>query len=162
MMLLAAIGLMDLLAFFNARLKTQLRPPVLAALATAFLLVLSASIAYKFPFWRESSGKLRANKMVSYDESVCGLAIQRESWPFAGGYTYLHRNIPIYLLPDIANSEPFATHFNAILAPDLPAPPSGFTLWQCWPGACVYRRAGDCAKGLENYTANEVLKTIGQ
>lgn len=73
-------------------------------------------------------------------------------WIGTGGYTYLHRDVPILLLPTSKRLSQSATSINAILhygpLEDIPA---GFTPQGYWNGVCVYQRPGTCAAISEEY-----------
>jgi hypothetical protein len=160
---LAAIAVTDWIAAANAKLKTPRSSAAVITVSALFFLSLSAAAASQFPFWREGAGNLKAFQMLSHDEKLCGLAISQHTWDYSGGYTYLHRNVPIFLFPDIEKPEGGSGTFNAMIAAKpLSAPPEGFELVKCWPGACLYRRPGQCAAGGHEYEFNEVLKGLGK
>lgn len=160
---LAAIAVTEWIAAANAKLKMPRSSFAVITVSALFFLSLSAAAASQFPFWREDAGNLKAFQLLSHDEQLCGLAINQRAWAYSGGYTYLHRNVPIFLLPDVEKPEAGSDTFNAMIAPKpLSARLQGFELVKCWPGACLYRRLGPCAPGGHEYEFNEALKRLGR
>ena len=50
--------------------------------------------------WSISSDSLMGMTEMGYDEGVCGIGLLDVSWAGTGGYSYLHRNVPVYLIVD--------------------------------------------------------------
>jgi GPI mannosyltransferase 3 len=163
LVLLAVLGLLDLFAKLNGKLKTPLSTSAVAAAAVAFFCLISVGIGGQFPFWRERTGILRAFNSLSHDDHLCGLAMEQHNWAYSGGYSHLHRQVPIFLILDIASHQPQPEIYNEIIVEKpLADIPGGFQLSQCWPGACLYHRTGSCASGGQELEINAALKRIGQ
>jgi hypothetical protein len=159
MVTLAAIGTIDVITTLNARL-TRLRSERAVMIASAAILIgISVLIAPLFPSWKKQSGELIAFRQLSGDEMLCGVALLNIGWAGSGGYTYLHRNVPIYLLSDDADLKSSVSSFNAIVTPGaLPAGADGFERFGCWDGVCVYKRQGTCTQAASSYEVNEILR----
>jgi len=92
------------------------------------------------------------------DETLCGVAQLNIGWAGSGGYTYLHRNVPIYLLSDDADLKSSVSSFNAIVTPGaLPAGADGFGRFGCWDGVCVYKRQGTCTQAARPMKSTKFL-----
>jgi phosphatidylinositol glycan class B len=161
---LAAASVAEVASELNAWWR---RPRSPGALVGACLIVLAVTSAYfagrspsLAPLSRES-GNLIAFRELSRDPTVCGVAIRGFHWSLSGGYTYLHRKVPIILVLHDDDFERLAATFNTMVS-TLPLPPrhDGFDLVTCWGGTCLYRRAGACRPPTEN-EINQLLKEKG-
>jgi GPI mannosyltransferase 3 len=144
---LAALGIADVLSALSARLPA-LRSATTAVIAgLAVCLCSSALLAWFFPVWSRFSGNLIAFQELSRDARVCGLALVGEEVDpvISGGYTYLHRNIPMFYFRAAggAHMNRLAPSFNAIVT-GRPLHYAGFESVRCWNGTCLYRRQGSC------------------
>jgi hypothetical protein len=157
-LVLAGVGLADLVD----RVRDARHANLAAAGALAFVLALSLSLANRFDdpladfglgpkghpisLWTSHRGLLAATRAVGEDPDVCGVALAGLHWSQTGGYTYLHRDVPLLDAMDPARLPPLAPFANALIArSDLPPQIGPYVRTQCWPLACVYRRAGGCA-----------------
>jgi phosphatidylinositol glycan class B len=145
-----------------AQLRSTRIANLAATGAVASILAISLSLANRYDdpardftaavpthvdsLWRVRRGSILGTKVLGEDPSVCGVALVGVHWSITGGYTYLHRDIPLLMLHNSSQLEPLAPYFNAILGrPDLPDPFGPFVRGECWPTACVFRRPGGCA-----------------
>jgi len=159
MVTLAAIGTIDVITALNARLTRPRSERAVMIASAAIMLGTSISIAPLFPSWKKQSGELIAFRQLSDDETLCGVAQLNIGWAGSGGYTYLHRNVPIYLLSGDADLKSLVSSFNAIVTHGaLPAGADGFERFGCWDGVCVYKRQGTCTQAASSYEVNEVLR----
>jgi GPI mannosyltransferase 3 len=102
-------------------------------------------------------------------EAHCGVGLLA-GWSWTGGYSSLHRELPIYLL-DWDRARWNTQAFDAWILPEgvLDPRPAGYRLLQCQvQGAggaealCLWLRSGECdATGATN-TAQQVLNATGQ
>ncbi len=91
---------------------------------------------------------LEAMSFVAHGPALCGLGLYGlygEDWVNYGGYTYLHRPVPMYWPRDDAELATFAAGFDTLVYTKAPPEGSGFTLQQCFGTVCVARRSGGCA-----------------
>lgn len=158
---LFGIGCAELIEMLRNHVPSHLLR-ALTPLTIVVIALLSWEMGSHFTHWHDSAETLAAEDLASRDVSVCGLGIYGLHWAWTGGYTHVHRDIPI-ILPETApilNAD--STQFNMLLTPKpLQIPVSGFTLEECRYGTCVYRRAGACTPaGAEEI--NTHLKQIGQ
>ncbi len=110
-------------------------------------------------YMHKDGAVLDAFVSVGRQPSLCGVGIVGiKSWR-TPGYTYLHRNVPMYLLPadEIARRK---ASFNYLIASqDSPVGTADFTRMSCAANAgfsadtrsaiCVYRRPGPCVASTE-------------
>ncbi len=83
------------------------------------------------------------------------MALYTDIWTWSGGYAYLHRNVPIYMLTEESDVEKLAPTFNAVVTYEpLPETRDCFERVQCWDSmsyqhlpvrVCLYKRPGGCA-----------------
>ena len=124
--------------------------------------------------WSDNSPALAATRAAARDPALCGLAAWDMRYWQSGGWTYLHRDVPIYPVTardelgtppmDPATLARITPGFNAILTTPAgrAAMPSGYRQTACFvpevPFAdhdaraaraiCLYRRAGGCDPGI--------------
>ncbi len=156
---LAAIGLIDFLQFLERQNKIPPFSEGRLLIAASFVLVCSLSLTSQYSRWAQNSGNLRAFNRLSKDAKACGVAIYHDDWWRAGGYTYLHRAIPIFLFHSLSDVGSVTGAFNRIVVPESTAVLlEGYSPSGCRDGVCVYQREGTCHAGGAEYEINEVLK----
>ncbi len=159
LVMLAAFGSVDLVQAWSSR---RSRPARLAAWGVLLLAwsATSATLATSEMMrtrWSGHSPELNLMAKAGQLPTLCGIALDRQRFWQAGGYTYLHRDVPIYLThpttdQHIAATElPFASAaFDVVITP-------GFTAAASYPryrtiscdgaGAermCLLQRPGGC------------------
>jgi hypothetical protein len=127
----------------------------IAVVFVALTGILGAARTFNFP--ARYSGALPAFERVSRDPEVCGVGT-RGHWAFFGGYTYLHRNVPLVPVETEAELASLTPEFDVVVqAPGLRPPNPDYRLVRCWETACVYRRSGGC-KADASHAINTVLR----
>jgi GPI mannosyltransferase 3 len=160
---LAAMGIVDLLDEIKAGMKFLENPGWVVAIGVAFLFVSSALLAAHCADWYKTRWGDGAFDRLGREPALCGVGIYRAIWWQSGGYTHLHRDVPIIPLESAAQLAKDAPAFNALIAPaDSPGLPSGFVRSQCWQGVCLYERPGACAAAPADEELNAYLRKIGQ
>jgi len=172
MVILAALGSVDVLRRWSDRRSRYLLIGGWV-LAAATMLMMPGEMED----WDESVPANRAAVALRHDGATCGVALWRVWWASSGGYTYLHRPVPIYLpdrQPDPRGA--LVAHqatFNTILASSrLTAPlPDAYRPVQCFgpqglygdDGVCIWRRVGGCDRGAaEGMLIDRVVGTPEQ
>ena len=156
---LAAVGLIDFLQFLERKTKWHPSPQARLLTAAGFVLACSLALASQYPRWDKARGGLRAFSHLSEDSQACGVAVFKIHWWDTGGYTYLHRPIPIFVFSNISDAASVAPTFNRMVAPESTAMPmQGYSHSNCNNGICVYQREGSCQAGGTEYQINEILK----
>jgi hypothetical protein len=159
LLILAAIGLIDFLHFLERQTGFHLSEKSRLYTGASFVLTCSLVLASQFPRWNKARGALRAFSYLSEDTKACGVGVLDVNWWDTGGYTYLHRPIPIFLFPNVRDADSLVPAFNRMVAPESTAAPlPGYAPSRCQNGVCVYRREGWCQSGGTAYQINEILK----
>jgi hypothetical protein len=119
-------------------------------------------LASRFPYWSENSGVTVAFDRLSHDSSLCGVGIYAVPWFNTGGYTHLHRNVPIVPVSDGSGLITNTAAFNVYIAPvEVSELPEGFRRTECWNGICIHRRSGVCAAPQRGSELNAYLEESG-
>lgn len=152
-MVLAAIGLAQLAAWGRQWLHGRgVRPGVAAALCAAVMAGWWSVISYGA--W--SGGAIAGLRNRAHDELMamsfvrkmpvpCGIALYGENaWVRYGGYSHLHRPVPMYWPKDETELRAAAAAFDTLLYDSAPPPELGFNQMQCFGQICVGRRPGRC------------------
>ena len=147
---LAGIGLADLVAMWNAQLSTRRARASIVAGAVMFVFITSVSLASVYPRWKKARENSLAFEELSHSPTLCGVAIVGDSYSWAdyGGYTYLHRSVPIYLVPNKDQIEKLSPSFNTLVISERLSEQAGdFVPAKCWGLVCLYTRPGTCSPG---------------
>jgi GPI mannosyltransferase 3 len=153
LMVLAAIGMADLTARGREWLMTRgLRRPIAAAISA--LLLTAGWSALAFNAW--SAGALSLLRYRAHHElvaiayardlpGVCGVGLYGdEAWVRYGGYSHLHRPVPLFWPKDDAALTAIAAGFDMLVTDHSPPASLGFATLRCFGEICVARRAGAC------------------
>jgi phosphatidylinositol glycan class B len=161
---LAGIGMADLVAMWNAHLSTQRARTSIVAGALIFVVITSVSLASVYPRWKKARENSLAFEELSRSPALCGVAIVGDSYSWAdyGGYTYLHRSVPIYLVPNKDQIEKLSQSFNTLVISERLSEPAGdFVPAKCWGPVCLYTRPGTCSPGPAE-EINDALRRINR
>lgn len=160
---LASMGIVDLLAEIKGGLRLLHNPKWVVVIGVTSLLLSSALLAGLCADWYKTRWGNAAFDRLSQDPGLCGVGIYGVIWWESGGYTHLHRHVPIIPLAsgtDLAKDAPL---FNALIARhgarDIP---SGFAETQCWSGTCLLQRPGTCSAPSPDQELNAFLRRTGQ
>jgi hypothetical protein len=114
-----------------------------------------------FPIWTLRSGELRAYEYLSKEDSVCGIASAGCGWGWTGGYTYLHKNVPMFDIRTKTELKQYENSFNYLITiADNGSEIGPFKMQTCWGQLCMYRRDGPC-ESPGSYTINGWLADTG-
>lgn len=159
-LLLAAIGTVDLLKAAGNTWPRLKRHPLIAA--TVFWAATSAvlGVGERFrPNLTKNADLIAGFADLRARQSVCGVGLVEVPWHKTGGYAYLHRNLPIYLVEDVEDLRFTRAAFNAALAPSKPEMEmNGYREATCYQHSkvCLYVRMGTC-EPLRGRTINQAL-----
>jgi len=160
---LAAMGAVDLLDEIKRGLRFLENPRWVVAISIAFFLVSSALLTAQCADWYKTRWGVGAFDRLSRDPALCGVGIYKAIWWESGGYSHLHRDVPIIPLETAAQLANDAPAINALIAPAASSGlPAGFAQSQCWEGVCLYQRPRACAAAPAGDDLNAYLKRIGQ
>lgn len=104
-------------------------------------------------YWRARAGFVSAFHELSRSNDLCGVSLWGIKWPETAGYTYLRRDVPVFVSfrgEEFARLSP-ATNY-ALAFADAPPPDDAFIRMQCWASGwvdwgevCLYKRPGACS-----------------
>jgi len=150
---LAGLGIAEMLSALKARSHLLRSVATTCVVGLIPCVCISAALAWFFPLWSRYSGSLIAFQNLSRDANVCGVAlVGPEVDPtIGGGYTYLHRNVPIFFFPTAAaaDTKQLSPSFNALVTA-LPLRHAGFESTRCWNGTCLQRSQVSCTPNPGN------------
>lgn len=159
LILLAAIGSVELLK--HQRVAKWSRIHVGLFLAALWLggSILSGAFGRGSQIWSIHRAELILFQTLHRDPDACGVAIYNHHWSKTGGYSYLHRRIPIYVLEENVQAEQLRASspaYNRLIAPDAgPSLASQFIRKKCEGNRsaqnkrlCIYERPGPCNRAV--------------
>lgn len=177
--LLAAIGSVEWLRRLQPHLPARgarLAPVLLVLVWGGASAALGAGEQMQ-PRWSAFSAAFKASMSLRHVPNLCGVAVQDLPYWESGGYSHLHRPVPLFLL-DRRQIGGTAAAFNAIVAPAAAPPPSPYRSWSCHalpnegPSSghlfgtsrvCSYVRDGGCnAAGAEDRRMERLMQRADQ
>jgi GPI mannosyltransferase 3 len=153
LMLLAAIGLAQLTARGTQWVMGRGLPRHAAAVVCVLMLTAGWS-ALAFNAW--TAGALGLLRYRDHDEllaiayardlpAICGVGLYgEEAWVRYGGYSHLHRTVPLFWPKDEAALTEMAAGFDTLVTDQPPPASLGFATDRCFGEICVTRRSGAC------------------
>jgi len=152
-MVLAGIGTALAVAWAAQRFGGENQQSRAAAGAAALLMAAWCGTAWAVwhggalaPMLQRDHDNLQAMSFARSLPEMCGLGIYGwQAWDRFGGYTHLHRPVPMFWPKDEPALSESAAGFNTVLYRS-PAPPGfyGYKPLQCFGEACVATRPGAC------------------
>ena len=89
--------------------------------------------------------ELMATALVRDLPSLCGVGLYGdEAWVRYGGYSHLHRPVPLFWPKDAAALTATAQGFDTLVTDTPPPAALGFATLRCFGEVCVARRPGGC------------------
>jgi hypothetical protein len=159
---LAAIGFVDSAANLSSFMRLRGSSKIIITLGLLFFAISSALVASLYSNWCRASGAQVAFDHLSRDPTLCGVAFYEVNWWNTGGYTHLHRNVPIIVVSDASGVVKDAPTFNALGAPfDISGIPADFHQTGCWNGVCLHQRTGACRAPQPDNTLDGLLRRTG-
>lgn len=153
-MVLAAVGLAQLTSWGEQWLiRRGVRRGTAAVVCAALLLGYWGTTA--FGVWsgaalaelrqRDHDNLLAVEFVARAMPMPCGIALYGgDGWDRFGGYTYLHRPVPMFWPKDAAALAASAGAFDTLLYQQAVPPELGFATLRCFGETCLARRAGRC------------------
>jgi hypothetical protein len=164
---LASMGFVEAVAPLRARWKLPEFSYGVIAAGLVFFALSSAFVASRQLDWWEPVPAQAALDQLSRDATLCGVGYYGPdfygiNWPKTGGYSRLHRNVPMVLAPDSTSLARLTQTFNAVIVPVSASPVlPGFSRSGCWNGMCLYQRAGGCQAPQPEDTIDGYLRRTG-
>ncbi len=160
---LAAMGMVDLLAELKPGMKFLANPKWVLGISIGFFLVSSGFLTARCADWCKTRWGIGAFDRLRGEDTLCGVGIYHDIWWESGGYTHLHRDVPIIQVNSAAQLAEDAPAVNALIAPrETTGIPSDFKKAQCWQGVCLLERPGTCTAPKPGEELNAYLKSVGQ
>lgn len=162
--MLVGLGTAEVLEWLQGKIRCRWAKDIaLAGVMFAWVsvsTVLAVSDAYRYN-WSLRHDELQATRYLYDREDLCGVGLLGVPWVYTGGYSWLHRNVPVIIPLYQGESLSFAYNY-ALANPDAHTEDEYVQL-ECgrMNRVCVYRREGACeeARGMG---INEVLRLIRQ
>ncbi len=154
-LLLASIGTTDAIDLIRSWWP-RVHHTMLTAAALGCWIAASAVLTQTLQFRRlirKNADRLAAFHEVRTLDSACGLALLDVDWFSSGGYTYLHREIPIFAVSNEAELVEIRAEANVVLARQPgPVAEPGYRQWRCFESdLCLYVREGTCEPGTDKH-----------
>ena len=171
LIVLAAIGSVDLLTRHRGEAPSP-KALILIAMMWASASLVTGVNGLNRPIWARQSTELRAFKAVHADAKACGLAVVSTDGSAQGGYSYLHRPLPLYMLDIEASAKLLARTapaFNRVLLAQAREDrlPAEYTRQFCgptWPDGrqvCLYARPGGCIpRAAQEFDINRLDRRV--
>ncbi len=142
---------------------------ILTPLALTLWVAVSATLAFGQGYireWYRSGELMKIEWWLAKQPDLCGVLIYDYHWTQTGGYTYLHRNVPLYSLGmDGEKARRLTAAYNYVMLNRTSIPDFGsdFTTATCIgkgkaDDACVIKRAGTCSATPEVKPLSEHLR----
>jgi len=164
-LLAASFGTADAAAAMKRAWPSASKPILIAAAMLIWVVasgVLISGDRFR-PNLTRQAAQLMALSNLREGPAACGIGLVDIPWYESGGYTYLHRNIPIFAVRDARDLTTISTAFDAAIArSDAGLEAMGYELVSCYPEyLCLYRRRGPCHANPES-AINENLRRSNQ
>jgi GPI mannosyltransferase 3 len=108
--------------------------------------------------WNIRADQIQLYRRLSTDPKICSLASVGLGWAWTGGYTWLHRDVPLIEMMRDGQNSGLNDAYNTVVAPQafgMRFPQ--FTQLGCGPHFCAFQREGGC-ENRTGYNFNDWLK----
>jgi GPI mannosyltransferase 3 len=169
--LVAAMGSADLIERMRRLPGLDLSGRALVGMGAALWLATSVALAFAPGFkdeWFEAGDLIAASFKLAHQGDLCGVLFYNHDWASTGGYSHLHRNVPMFALEDAQDTaQQSTTAFNAIILTrefiDDFTPE--YTLQECSgdedDDVCIMKRKGACTRAPD-LEVNAMLRRLGE
>lgn len=179
LLILAGLAIWDCAGVLREKLRSQTQWKPAVTLAVVVLLVITP-FKLRSLNWFNDAAPVAAMQKLSHTPDVCGVGMRGLDWSDSGGYSYLHRDVPIYatdftspyadpVSPEAAvidaqwrSFRETAPAFNYVITVQgIPFGYPEYQLVECTRGVCIYRRPGGCTP-IPGYSLVNLLRLSGQ
>lgn len=163
--ILIGLGTAELFAILRDRFVHSVRDSVAVGAVISAWTVTSAILAISDhfrPYWQGGRDDMMAFAIVRDAPDLCGFGLVDVPWWRTGGYTYLHRDVPMTIATTADGVQ--ADAFNYALARrEAMSDADGFEVTTCLGDGdlCILRREGSC-QPRPRFEINETLKRRGK
>lgn len=160
---LAALGIVEIANDLNDSFEKPIfSQRVIVGIGLISCALLSYSFASQFVYWQKDSGAMVAFDRLSRDSNLCGVGLYNIGWFDTGGYTHLHKNVPIILISKASELQKDAASFNAVITDGVfESFSNSFVLEGCHNRVCLYRRPSGSCRTPSGNDINTILKRMG-
>lgn len=157
--IMGSVAMYSLLGSARARAGRPPRAAWAPTAATAVVAVVSLASALRFHFWPGTADAIRLFDLIARDPSVCGVELVDVPWANTGGYTHLHRDIPIGVANLVSQAADEGNNVLLTTRANATAIDPSYGQLRCSGGAwgvCAYKRPGRCwstGDGINGYLA---------
>jgi hypothetical protein len=169
--LVAAMGSADLIERIRRLPGPDRAGRALVALGAALWVGTSAALAFAPGFkdeWLEARDLIEASFKLAHEPDLCGVLFYNDDWPSTGGYSHLHRNVPMFALEDdqdTARQSTDAFNFVILSREFLDDFSPQYTLQDCSgdedEDVCIMKREGVCTRAPD-LEVNAMLRRSGE
>lgn len=157
---LSVLGFVDLVKVLTNQFNIHLKPEVVILAGISIFVLSSLFCSLRFPLFARQGAMMAFTKLGEQPKS-CGVGLYGIPWYLTGGYTYLHRDIPIIPLANLDQVAKEASAVDFIVSREnLWSATKEFEEKGCWNGVCLYSRNGSCIR-LTSSELNNSLKDSG-
>ncbi len=143
---LTGIGCVEIARWFSEDHSARWNARQIAFTSLVLCTCTSIFLGLWWEEWTQDRGVLVSMLQLSREDNICGVGLVGVHWSLSGGYTYLHKAVPIVPLDDESDAERSRQIVNVLITSGTMATPvADFRLQQCNSGTCIYRRDGWCA-----------------
>ncbi len=169
---LASLGLVELLAELGSKLRRVVWQRVLAWAGFAAWAAVSLGLALRFAMaliqvpmelnhtgspWTVRKGAMSGMQHIGKNPGTCGVGMIYVGWGYVGGYSFLHRKVPMFEIRHRGELAKMSHLVNALIVRGRVRDFSPYKLEKCWDEYCVYRRPGGCQPPEPGYSINNLL-----
>ena len=107
--------------------------------------------------WTVRKGALAGMREIGKDPGTCGVGLIYVGWGYIGGYSFLHRKLPMFEIRHRGELAKMSHLVNTLIVRGRVRDFSPYRLERCWEEYCIYRRPGGCQPPDAGYSINNLL-----
>jgi hypothetical protein len=172
LIVLACLGMADLLARFESKFGHALWRRGLPWVVFAAWSAVSLGLALRFDMaliqvpmelnhtgspWIVRKGAMSGMQEIGKNPGTCGVGMIYVGWGYVGGYSFLHRKVPMFEIRHRGELAKMSHLVNALIVRGRVRDFSPYKLEKCWEEYCIYRRPGGCQPPEPGYSINNLL-----
>jgi len=169
---LAALGLADLTTNLSRRVPRVAMRRALPWVSFAMWSTVSLGLALRFDMaliqvpmelnhtgspWLVRKGAMSGMQEIGKNPGTCGVGMIYVGWGYVGGYSFLHRKVPMFEIRHRGELAKMSHLVNALIVRGRVRDFSPYRLEKCWEEYCIYRRPGGCQPPEAGYSINNLL-----
>lgn len=170
--ILASLGMADVLAELCGKLRKAHWRRALPWLGFAVWSAVSLVLALRFDMaliqvpmelnhtgspWIVRKGAMSGMQEIGRNPGTCGVGMIYVGWGYVGGYSFLHRKVPMFEIRHRGELAKMSHLVNALIVRGRVRDFSPYKLEKCWEEYCIYRRPGGCQPPEPGYSINNLL-----